>query len=61
MTAVFDDVLPTYRHRSRHGAPIAAPPERVWDALHAVTARELTLTRPLMAARALPSRLTGRG
>ncbi len=59
--AVLDEVLPTYRHRERHGAAIAAPPERVWDALHAVTVRELALSRLLMAIRTLPTRLTGGG
>jgi hypothetical protein len=60
MTAVFDDVLPVYRHRERHAMQIAAAPEAVWAALHAVSAGELRLTRLLTGVRALPGRLPGR-
>jgi hypothetical protein len=59
MSAVLDDVLPVYRHRERHAVQIAAAPEVVWSALHAVAAGELRLTRLLMGIRALPARLPG--
>jgi hypothetical protein len=59
MTAVLDDVLPVYRHRERHATQIAAAPEAVWSALHAVSAGELRLTRVLTTIRALPARLPG--
>jgi hypothetical protein len=59
MTAVLDDVLPAYRHRERHTTQIAAAPEAVWSALHAVSAGELRLTRVLTTIRALPARLPG--
>lgn len=59
MTAVLDDVLPAYRHRERHATQIAAGPEAVWHALHAVSARDLRLTRALTSIRALPARLPG--
>ena len=59
MNAVLDDILPTYRHRERHTTQIAAPPEAVWSALHAVSAGELRLTRLLTTIRALPARLPG--
>jgi hypothetical protein len=59
MTAVLDDVLPAYRHRERHTMQIAAAPEAVWSALHAVSAGDLRLTRVLTTIRALPARLPG--
>jgi hypothetical protein len=59
MSAVLDDVLPVYRHRERHATQIAAAPEAVWSALHAVSNDELRLTRVLMNIRALPARLPG--
>lgn len=61
MSAVLDDVLPVYRHRERHATQIAAAPEVVWSALHAVSAGDLRLTRVLTAIRALPARLPGSG
>jgi hypothetical protein len=61
MTAVLDDVLPVHRHRERHATQIAASPEAVWSALHAVSAGDLRLTRLLTGIRALPARLPGRG
>jgi hypothetical protein len=57
MSAVLDDVLPTYRHRERHAARIETAPEAVWAALHAVSASDLRLTRLLTTTRALPARL----
>jgi hypothetical protein len=59
MTAVLDEVLPVYRHRERHSAQIAAGPETVWSALHAVSNGDLRLTRVLMSIRAFPARLRG--
>lgn len=59
MSAVLDDVLPVYRHRERHATQIAAAPEAVWSALHAVSSGELRLTRVLTTIRALPARLPG--
>jgi hypothetical protein len=59
MTAVLDDVLTAYRHRERHTMQIAAAPEAVWSALHAVSAGDLRLTRLLTNIRALPARLPG--
>jgi hypothetical protein len=57
MTAALDEVLPEYRHRERHATQIAAAPEEVWSALHAVAGADLRLTRVLMGIRALPARL----
>lgn len=59
MTAVLDDVLPVHRHRERHATQIAAAPEAVWSALHAVSSGDLRLTRALTSIRALPARLPG--
>jgi hypothetical protein len=61
MSAVLDDVLPVYRHRERHATQVAAAPEAVWSALHAVSAGDLRLTRVLTTIRALPARLARRG
>jgi hypothetical protein len=61
MIAVLDDVLPVYRHRERHSVQVAAAPEAVWSALHAVSSGDLRLTRVLMSIRTLPGRLPGSG
>ena len=61
MSAALDDVLPVHRHRERHATQIAAAPEVVWSALHAVSAGDLRLTRMLTMIRALPTRLARRG
>jgi hypothetical protein len=53
MNAALDDVLPVYRHRERHALRIAAEPEAVWSALHAISIGDLPLTRVLMAVRTL--------
>lgn len=56
-----DEFMPVYRHRERHQRTIAAAPNAVWDALLAVTFRELPLSRLLMGVRSIPSRvLVGR-
>ncbi len=54
-----DDVLPAYSHHERHTIEIAAAPDAVWDALHAVSNGDLPLTRVLMGIRALPMGLPG--
>jgi hypothetical protein len=59
MNAVLDDVLPVPRHRERHATQIAAEPEAIWSALHAISASDLRLTRVLTSIRALPARLPG--
>lgn len=51
MSGALDALLPQFRHREVHAATIAASPEEVWAALHAVTGRELQLTRLLMCIR----------
>jgi hypothetical protein len=59
MNSVLDDVLPVYRHGERHTTQVAAAPEAVWSALHAVSSGDLRLTRVLTTLRALPARLPG--
>jgi hypothetical protein len=61
MNETLDRILPGYRQREVHAITLAAPPERAWAALLAVTPAELPLTRALMAVRALPALLAGRG
>lgn len=58
--SVLDDILPSYRFRERHGRTVAAPPQEVWNALLAVTARELPLSSLLMGIRAIPAWMSGR-
>ncbi|MEZ5091431.1 hypothetical protein [Nocardioides sp.] len=45
--------LPAAEFVEHHCTVVEAPPDRVWDALHATTWAELRLTRPLMLARGL--------
>ena len=52
--------MPVYRHRERHQRTITAAPNGVWDALLAVTFRELPLSRFLMGVRSIPSIVAGR-
>ncbi|MBN1094391.1 hypothetical protein JKP75_18685 [Blastococcus sp. TML/M2B] len=56
-----DDVVPRPQHVTRQARWIAAPPEVVWDALHAVRLSGLPVTLVLSAARFLPVVLSGRG
>ncbi len=61
MNETLDRILPGYRQREVHGIRLAAPPERAWAALLAVTPAELPLPRARMAVRALPALVRGRG
>jgi hypothetical protein len=54
-----DALLPEAGLSMVHRTHVAAPPEAVWAALHAVTGGELLLTSALVGLRALPGRLTG--
>ena len=54
MTA--DELLPDFDARSEHGTHVAAPPERVADAVASVRTRDLPLTAVLMAMRTLLER-----
>ena len=54
-----DEVLPVYQFGEHHEIRIAAPPDRVLAAAHAVTAREIRLFRLLTWLRS--PRLPGRG
>jgi hypothetical protein len=56
-----DSVLPDYAHHEVHRTSIDAVPERVWRAVHEVTAGELPMSGVLMAIRSLPARLSRRG
>ena len=56
-----DDFLPVWDARERHSCPVAAPPERVYEAVRAVTPGEVPLVRLLFALRSLPARLGGGG
>ena len=56
-----DDVLPATDHVTRQARWIAAPPEAVWNALHAVRLSCLPVTLVLGAVRFLPVVLTGGG
>jgi hypothetical protein len=50
-TAKLDDWMPRWQIRERHLIPIAAPPEKVFAAIHAVRADEIFLFRTLIAIR----------
>ena len=59
MARLLDDFLPRFDVNEVHASHVAAPPEIAWEAINAVTAREIRLLAPLMALRSLPARLTG--
>lgn len=50
-TAKLDDWMPHWQIRERHIIPVAAPPEKVFAAIHAVRADEIFLFRTLIAIR----------
>ncbi len=50
-TAKLDDWMPRWQIRERHIIPVAAPPEKVFAAIHAVRADEIFLFRTLIAIR----------
>jgi hypothetical protein len=56
-----DDVLPNAHHVTRQSRWIDAPPEVVWEELHAVRLSGLPVTVVLSAARFLPVLLSGSG
>jgi hypothetical protein len=56
-----DDVLPNAHHITRQARWIDAPPEVVWEELHAVRLSGLPVTVVLSAARFLPVLLSGSG
>jgi len=58
---LIDDILPDYDITEIHRIDIRAGPERVFDAINAVTTADLPLFRLLYGIRMLPARLSGRG
>jgi hypothetical protein len=54
---LLDEVLPRYEAREVHQIFVAAPRPEVYRALEALTIGEVSLSRVLMGARALPARL----
>jgi hypothetical protein len=50
---VLDELLPAFDHRTMHGRPVAAPIDRVADALRTTPLAEARLARALFAARTL--------
>lgn len=53
MADLLDELMPAWDERERHQRRIDAPPERVYEAVRAVTDAEMPLTRVLLAIRAL--------
>lgn len=50
---LLDELLPRWDFRERHARKVAAPPERVWDAIHGVTLGEMPLARLLFRLRGM--------
>lgn len=50
---LLDDAMPVWQFAERHSIEVDAPPERVFDAIHAVTADEIFLFRTLIGIRRL--------
>jgi hypothetical protein len=58
--SLLDEALPAYDFRERHARHVAASPDRVDEAVRAVTIGDMPLARVLFALRAAPARLIGR-
>jgi hypothetical protein len=54
-----DELLPRYDLNEVHARVIAAPPDRVFEAVKTVTLAEVPLVRLLFGIRSLPARLAG--
>ena len=48
-----DDIVPVAHFAERHSRRVAAPPERVWSALHELRPSDLPVARALMDVRSL--------
>jgi len=48
-----DEAVPQWQFRERHSTRIAAQPQKIWDAIRSVTAREIFLFRTLTFIRRL--------
>jgi hypothetical protein len=57
--SLLEGLLPRYDFNEAHARVVAAPPDRVFEALKAVTLEEMPLVRLLFALRSLPARLAG--
>ena len=57
---VLDELMPEYDVREVHELWVPAKPETAYEAVRAVTAKEVRLFGPLMGLRAVPARLGGR-
>ena len=60
MTRLLDQALPRFDVNEVHSAWIAAPPERVYDAVRRLQVGEIRLLTPLMTLRLLPAALLRR-
>jgi hypothetical protein len=54
-----DELLPRYDLNEVHARVIAAPPDRVFEAVKTITLAEMPLVRLLFGIRSLPARLAG--
>jgi len=57
--SLLEDLLPRYDFNEVHTRVVAAPPDRVFEAVKAVTLAEMPLVRVLFGLRSLPARLSG--
>jgi hypothetical protein len=57
--SLLEGLLPRYDFNEAHARVVAAPPDRVFEAVKAVTLEEMPLVRLLFALRSLPARLAG--
>ena len=60
MPRLLDEALPRFDVNEVHSTWLAAPPERVYDAVRRVRVGEIRLLAPLMAVRLLPAALMRR-
>jgi hypothetical protein len=57
---LLDEAMPEYDVHEVHTLWVPAEPERAYEAVQALTAKEVKLFGPLMSLRAVPARLRGR-